>query len=1848
MSKRRIFVGHKIVLPVVLFLILSITVTAVVLFSSFVWGGASANTGTLISNIPVEMHMTSTDTSVTFTEGGDRREYTLELNNTTENHLSYSYEIGYADSPLASAVLVYYDGELLGTLASICSVGDGATTSALLGSGYAASGTTDSSHTLVLELHEAAPKSYYDGQSITVTLTALTANVDYESHMFVTNEEEFSRAVDDVNSGLLANPVIVLGDDITLTRSYEFTSPVDMELNGKALNPGGNTLTLSFGGECVISCGAYYAASPTLTGSIVLNNAALSLNIHDAMAKDGSNATLPLAQLVALTAYDENAAAALVESKLKSSLAMVFSDSEIAPLGSLSFYFNDMTVAVSDGLTFSAPYISVPKAKVSFVTPIIVGGVTTECRVIGKADEAFESIIGNELAHIPQDGNTKITSDLFLPQAVESKNATISWSSADESVISHGGIISDVVNDNQPVSLFATIRINEKVYVKEFAFRVSSQNNETKFSYLVAQLSPITLTNVYDPAQANGASSFHHLPIVDPERWRYDYRQGFTTPTDSPNFTWEAYKDIGLVKLEYHVTNTYNYISIGETVKNENTGTGPSTYVYLNTPVFYTYAQIQITGYYSSEEYYTDTVNVIISLGDNTELVNMVFRYVENLLNKVDILENILTTRKADGMANEKGDFTLPIDYMTYEITYSKPENDENANAISAITPIYSGEGDDQILSGHCISVDPAYFNSIDSQVGIKISVSLKDSGTSHVTPTTRVLYFNTPAVIKPDTAGFENLSVFNSVKYQIYKQLPADERGPDNASGFAINGGTLVNNTGAYILVHDAKHNSITSLVLDLAAPTAADTVNSKVYTFSRLLEWATADTAYAASTVWANGGSTTSDGKEYVTDAELEVIKSYWEATVPDVSWDSVVNTAFETAPGMVIVDGNSIVQAVKNCSFTFDANTSYFKYTEVLYWALDKQDYGKDTGNPPNNGTAPCLGNVTVEYTFDGNGGVSDASSKGYTGTKYYKTYEEDSSPYISVQEAEVIKAFILNHTKSGSTYISNSGRAFVKAFDDATIIPRFISNGGVGYLVNTMYKALGAGGSRLDGATVTTSNFTSTLNTSGIPVVTVLDNSLIGLQHFVNLTSLKVNGEAAERGASAFLTSSALLNFFNQTTTHNTKLTTLEMVACARNYVKFDIEFTSRLTGLTSINYAANSGITNVGPLVNLPMAQLTYVNITGAGVTYEFSKYVMENIYAKNNSAVILYTPDAGGNAVQYKGAGTPAESLTFLNEIGQIKAEYLQLCQQIATGATTADQIIWRIESGNMIQYVTTAGAVPEINTADGMNQLLANYYYCSESVGGLVAGHVYQIYLNGGSVAYRDVGIAVEMTEDIPTEYDPNGDYINGTTGNPSRTETEIISDETTMSDTHWVNQQTSTINRVQYGINSNTETRVQDAYGFGYRKYTRTVVTRYTTYTYTNAVHENKVKYYYFTGEDTTVEINGRTFDVDKNTVIKWEYEYLSSTSETVSTYTVTHKEDVDIKLIYVQRTGSWGNYTYTWVEIDADWNSCRYRISDRNNYTSYQKSNLITTYTDQRQNGNTTTNNNPTTIEEIRLSTVYSYVGSVDSENKQNIERAALAVSANSTAYYRYTGQNNGTYPYYVDGENVANTYLANNCYHLTFGANGYELNLSTDAIGSVGNGTDSLDSILEAANATLGTPNMLLYYGMYYGYAGATLTTSSGNTYEQYGIYRLLINSDGRFYFEHEDIDKLELKVKKFNVVDSIDGNGLLSIAQNATSANEGAIYYYGGASEFYHQGNCFYKLVFSDTGEYMFHTFGAIDIGDASGNFLNLLNKRLYDGNAYGGTGGTYEVIISATVYVNGKEYVRKFLVTVVG
>ena len=330
------------------------------------------------------------------------------------------------------------------------------------------------------------------------------------------------------------------------------------------------------------------------------------------------------------------------------------------------------------------------------------------------------------------------------------------------------------------------------------------------------------------------------------------------------------------------------------------------------------------------------------------------------------------------------------------------------------------------------------------------------------------------------------------------------------------------------------------------------------------------------------------------------------------------------------------------------------------------------------------------------------------------------------------------------------------------------------------------------------------------------------------------------------------------------------------------------------------------------------------------------------------------------------------------------------------------------------------------------------------------------------------------------------------------------------------------------------------------------------------------------------------------------------------------------------------------YTWVEINAEWNYCRYRTNN-GNYTNREKSNFITKYTDEQSQVVTNTNNNPTTTKEIKISTLYSYVGNVDSENKQKIESTALAVSANSTVYYRYTGQNNGTYPYYVNGSDLKLTYANGSYYLLSFGANGYQLAVTTVPTGF--GTTGSLDSILDAANATLGTQNVIYYYGNYYAYNGSTLTTAKGNTYVKGRIYRLLIK-DGAFYFASVDDSEFDLVDDTFEEVTNI--TDLQTLTLNGSQDDIGKIYYYTGASDRTYETQKFYIMSYNTvTGTYYLKRFGAID-SDVTNTAFRLSNERLYVGGYYGGTGGTEEVIISATVYVDGVEYVRKFLVTVIG
>ena len=58
-------------------------------------------------------------------------------------------------------------------------------------------------------------------------------------------------------------------------------------------------------------------------------------------------------------------------------------------------------------------------------------------------------------------------------------------------------------------------------------------------------------------------------------------------------------------------------------------------------------------------EQYEIYVNISISVGSNTQLLESAFNEIEEDIHNVDVLYNILNTRLEDGILNEKGDFTL-------------------------------------------------------------------------------------------------------------------------------------------------------------------------------------------------------------------------------------------------------------------------------------------------------------------------------------------------------------------------------------------------------------------------------------------------------------------------------------------------------------------------------------------------------------------------------------------------------------------------------------------------------------------------------------------------------------------------------------------------------------------------------------------------------------------------------------------------------------------------------------------------------------------------------------------------------------------------------------------------------------------------------------------------------------------------------------------------------------------------------------------------------------------------------------------------------------------------------------
>lgn len=994
----------------------------------------------------------------TYTKAGDIKEINITTNNQTGIILHRYYNIQLAsgftsNENLLKATIVYYNNKYIGTLNDIVNSNNLKIEEKYNFIGLA-SNKTDG---FKFELHQAAKNSILDNKDVKVTITTFTENADYYKYIFVKSEADFKKAIDDMNSGMLSEtPTIVLCNNITLTNNYTISEPTTIYMNGSTLN---GDLTINDTTE----------ADP---------NALLEV-----LGEGAFNATVTLG-----ANYDHEGAVNLVKNHVKDVLKDgVSAGSTTNILGHYAFY--GISVSAITRCTFTSPNIEVQNSSNEYYNALGAVKVHNDEIINFKILGSKTELIDGTLAHLPQ--NRTISLDLFLPTYIPSQNASITWKSSDESIITNTGKITAKRLENAAVTLYAEIRVNEKIFTRTFNFKVSAHNNEINFYKLVQEISPIVISNVRN-SQADDDDALYHLPIVSENNGvygTYDYRTSYISPVNTKLFNWVAYRNIGLESITYEQQKKFDYI----TLENSNE-------LYLNNITLNNYASITITGDFGNEEKYSTSINISISVGSNTQLLEKTFSQISDELSQISILGNILSTRIQNGMANEKGDFSLSTRYLDQKTNQlSEDYSVEYSGKSNIITSITKNEE----TGKYDFSINPEYFNEYETTVAFTATVYYRkeQKGETHKD---RTFYITVPAALH--IKDFGTISIYNATKYQVFNQLPAGEK--TGTTGYTVSGSSLTDSNLDYILLRDIvgdanylaqyNHNNTSylekinytssnyasgteSLSYLTSSTNPTSTTDTLAYDFARLIEWATGDTRATASSVVSNTNalgtyaSTKANAEAYLNNKEIAVLRQYYQycTKASDSEWESLFNEVFNVAPGYIYTNPallNEVIKALgdKSISSTSRNYATYFgKYMEIL------QRYAVSTTKVNDNDVAPCqeqyntsylwyhsnqaelnefkaIASNDQEYTskvdyiyqlvdgsywYRGNwpddvkGSGGDGSLTGFYATK---AFAADRTSYITAAELQVIMMFWLNVSASDKdTSISSENKISIQS-------------------------------------------------------------------------------------------------------------------------------------------------------------------------------------------------------------------------------------------------------------------------------------------------------------------------------------------------------------------------------------------------------------------------------------------------------------------------------------------------------------------------------------------------------------------------------------------------------------------------------------------------------------------------------------------------------------------------------------------------------------------------------------------------------------------------------------------------
>lgn len=946
---------------------------------------------------------------VSFTHPGDKINVTYSLKNSDDREYKYyySFETESNESKYFDMIYVYQNDEYCGVLRDY--VGSNLVEKKNLPfNEYIFNGETKDTK-FTFELHNEASSYVSNGLSIEIKIVAHLSTTNVKEIIFADNSN-FSKAIQDAERS--ENITVVLKEDIT-------------------------TNIVSISKSCVIDlCGNELSLS-----SVVNIGEGVDLNIID--SRTGGQVTGEGFNISGESSFVElNAPVSTITSTAYNSSRLTEELDEFYAINNIIKASEDFDVlgyykaygitASSDEVTIVDGVVKATTLNTNKVVAITVNNKTYEFRYIGNDSTVIANILDNHLKHLSpfeaEANGLQVQHDLFLPTAIKEYNATISWHSSNQKVLSNDGII---LEGQGNILLTATIKVYDIVFVQNYYIYIVQPDNLSKLQYLIAKVEQgFTLDNntpddktddiIYDVILSS-IGQYKYLPVAGNTSLEHHYS------------LWTGDVKLGITDIKYSLEATYQYLTLNQELNGEVV---TEASIGLNNITYSKAARVLITATFDNGEVLTSYIVITINLGESS-LADEVYDDVQIELNKVDVLQNILDTRAENGVLNESGDFIIPAKIDIIKLQYTSL----NTNLYSIQTNYVKDEQGNYTTEVESYTVhfeDLKYLNLSDSNIQIQCQIvvdSIDEEGNIEETVINpKVLYFNVPgaitsnnfvsskivngALVEEKILDFSNEKIetlFYSIKLQTLQQSGCEYYDKTNNIKLVdVSDPDVIKGLGQYILIDDIDH--VNKLMFEFGRN---ETILNyyDINILSEIIAWATngdgakvkVENSSFSGSIAANLLWLSSDGTTSISDEEVVVILSYTER-YPGFKeiWDTVFNPL-----------DNELTD--DEISEMIEALAQDKTYTSILKWAI------KTNSSVPLDQWLLIIDEESKYY----NAGLSEITDSDKVQlaenmnipVEFFDELENDGTSNVTNDEERLIVYYVLaNHPEKYSAFIT----------------------------------------------------------------------------------------------------------------------------------------------------------------------------------------------------------------------------------------------------------------------------------------------------------------------------------------------------------------------------------------------------------------------------------------------------------------------------------------------------------------------------------------------------------------------------------------------------------------------------------------------------------------------------------------------------------------------------------------------------------------------------------------------------------------------------------------------------------